>query len=103
FVPGKPAESTLIERIIATDPEEVMPPPATKKKLTAAQKETLRRWIAEGAEYEPHWSLIPPARPAPPAVKNAAWVRNPIDAFILAKLEQAKLTPAPEADRRAIA
>ena len=80
-----------------------MPPPATKKKLTAAQKETLKRWIAEGAEYQPHWSLIAPTRPALPPVKNSAWVKNPIDAFILAKLEAAGLTPAPEADRRTLA
>ncbi|MDX1948471.1 MAG: DUF1553 domain-containing protein [Pirellulaceae bacterium] len=103
FEPGKPEASTLIERVLSADPKQVMPPPATKKSLSAAQKETLRRWIAEGAEYEPHWSLIPPTRPAPPAVKNAAWGRNPIDQFILARLEQAGLTPAPEADRRTLA
>jgi hypothetical protein len=103
IAPGNPAESVLIERINATDADTVMPPPATKKKLTAAQKEKLKRWIAEGAEYQPHWSLIPPKRPTPPAVKHAAWVRNPIDAFILARLEKAGLSPAPEADRRTIA
>jgi len=103
IAPGKPGESVLVERINATDADMVMPPPATKKKLTAAQKATLERWISEGAEYQLHWSLIPPTRPAPPAVKNAAWVRNPIDAFILARLEKAGLSPAPEADRRTIA
>ncbi len=51
-----------------------MPPPASHKKLTAAQKEMLKRWIAEGAEYQPHWSFIAPQRPGLPAVKNAAWV-----------------------------
>ncbi|HEX5105664.1 MAG TPA: DUF1553 domain-containing protein [Pirellulaceae bacterium] len=103
IAPGKTDDSALVARIFATDEMEVMPPPATKKKLTAQQKETLKRWIAEGAEYEPHWSLIPPTRPEPPAVKNAAWVKNPIDAFILAKLEAAGLSPAPEADRRSLA
>jgi cytochrome c553 len=103
IAPSKPAESVLIERISATDADTVMPPPTTKKKLTAAQKVKLERWIAEGAEYQPHWSLIPPARPEPPAVKNAAWVKNPIDSFILARLERAGLSPAPEADRRTIA
>ena len=62
-----------------------------KKKLTAAQKETLKRWIAEGAEYQPHWSLIAATRPALPPVKNGEWVKTPIDAFILAKLEAAGL------------
>jgi len=103
IVPGKPDASALVARIQATDPDEVMPPPATKKKLTPQQKELLAQWIAQGAEYQPHWSLIPPQRPEVPQVRNAAWVRNPIDAFILAKLEAAGLTPAPEADRRTLA
>ncbi|MCI0360983.1 MAG: hypothetical protein L0211_21090, partial [Planctomycetaceae bacterium] len=66
IVPGKPRESMLVEKTTSSDPEVVMPPPTTKKKLTAAQKATLQRWIAEGAEYQPHWSLIPPTRPKPP-------------------------------------
>ena len=81
----------------------MMPPPKTRKKLTAAQKETLKRWVADGAEYQPHWSLIAPKRPQLPAVKNEAWVRNPIDRFILAELEKQGLQPAPEADRRTLA
>jgi hypothetical protein len=101
--PGKPAESEVFARLHSTDPKKVMPPPATKKSLTAAQKEILQRWIAEGAEYEPHWSLITPQRPAVPTVKNQAWVKTPIDAFILARLEAAGLAPAPEADRRTLA
>ena len=64
-----------------------MPPPKSRKKLTAAQKETLKKWIAEGAEYQAHWSFITPERPKVPEVKNKAWVRNPIDNFILAELE----------------
>ncbi len=103
IAPGKADESLLVERVTATDPEMVMPPPATKKKLTAAQKAKLQRWITEGAEYEPHWSLIAPSRPAPPAVKDTSWVKNPIDAFVLAKLEAAELAPAPQADRRTLA
>jgi hypothetical protein len=103
IAPSKPAESALVERINNSDPEMVMPPQATKKKLSAAQRATLERWIAEGAAYQPHWSLLPPVRPAPPAVKNAAWVKNPIDAFILARLEAGGLAPAPEADRRTLA
>src|SRR5262249_47176068 len=75
----------------------------TKKHLSPQQVATLKRWIAEGAEYERHWSLIPPVRPALPAVKNAKWCRNPIDTFILARLEKEGLKPAPEADRRTLA
>jgi Protein of unknown function (DUF1553)/Protein of unknown function (DUF1549)/Concanavalin A-like lectin/glucanases superfamily/Planctomycete cytochrome C len=103
IVPGKPDESPLVERIYSTSKSEVMPPHKTNKKLTDAEKATLKRWIAEGAEYQPHWSFIPPKRPTPPAVKNEAWVRTPIDRFILAKLEANGLTPAPEADRRTLA
>ncbi len=103
IVPGKIDESELLRRILSTDPDEVMPPPATKKTLTAAQQETLRKWIAGGAEYQPHWSFMAPTRPAPPAVKNEAWVKNPIDRFVLAKLEAAGLSPAPEADRQTLA
>ena len=103
IVPGDPDSSVALDRIFSDDPEEVMPPPSLKKVLTAEQKELLKRWIAEGAEYEPHWSFIPPARPAPPAVKNEAWIKNPIDRFILARLEQEGLTPAAEADRHVLA
>lgn len=103
IAPGDPDSSVMLDRIFSDDPEEVMPPPAIKKTLTAAQKETLRRWVAEGAEYEPHWSFIAPVRPPVPAVNDAAWVRNPIDAFVLAKLGTLGLKPAPEADRHALA
>lgn len=101
--PRKPDNSELVRRIVSDDPDERMPPASTKKALTAAQKDTLRRWIAEGAEYQPHWSLIAPVRPEPPAVKNEAWIRTPVDRFILARIEAAGLQPAPEADRRTLA
>ena len=103
IAPGDPDSSVALDRIFSDDPEEVMPPPAVKKVLTAEQKELLKRWIAEGAEYQSHWSFIPPTRPDLPAVKNASWVRNPIDRFILARLEQEGLAPAPEADRHVLA
>jgi hypothetical protein len=103
IVPGDVDKSALIERVLSESKSQLMPPPKTKKKLTGAQKETLKRWIAEGAEYESHWSFIPPKRPVPPAVKNTGWVRNPIDRFILAELEKRGLQPAPEADRRTLA
>jgi hypothetical protein len=103
IAPGDPDSSVVLDRIFSDDPEEVMPPPSLKKVLTSEQKELLNRWIAEGAEYEPHWSFIPPRRPELPAVKNEAWVRNPIDSFVLARLEKEGLAPAPEAERRTIA
>jgi len=101
LVPGKPDASEVFMRITGKGP--LMPPPNGHKSLSAAQIATLKRWIAEGAKYEQHWAYIAPTRPALPAVKNTAWVRNPIDRFILAKLEKNGLTPAPEADRRTLA
>ena len=103
IVPGDVDSSVMLDRIFSYDPDEVMPPPSAKKPLSAEHKELLKRWIAEGAEYEPHWSFIPPTRPEPPAVKNEGWIKNPIDRFILARLEGEGLTPAPEADRRTLA
>ncbi len=103
IAPGDPESSELIARINAESRDELMPPPKSTKTLKPEQKDILRRWIAAGAEYQPHWSLIPPKRPALPKVKNESWVRNPIDRFVLAKLEENGLHPAPEADRRTIA
>ncbi len=103
IAPGNPDDSELINRIFATKSDEVMPPPSIHKQLTGAQKEKLKAWIAAGAEYQPLWSFIPPVRPAPPAVREAGWVRNPIDRFVLAALEQRGMPPAPEADRRTLA
>jgi hypothetical protein len=71
--------------------------------LTDAQKDILRRWIASGAKYETHWSLIPPKKPALPHVSNYAWVKNPIDRFVLSRLDKAGLKPEPEADRHTLA
>jgi hypothetical protein len=102
-VKGKPENSPLYQRIVSKDPEEVMPPPKSHKVLKPAQKEILRRWIVQGATWEPHWAFIKPERPALPVVKNDKWVRNPVDRFILAKLEALGLAPAPEADRRTLA
>ena len=103
FVPGKPEDSEAIRRIFAADPEEVMPPPSTHKKLTELQKTLLKQWVVAGAEYQPHWSLITPQRPPLPTVKEPAWCRNPIDNFILARLDENGLRPAGEADRRTLA
>jgi Protein of unknown function (DUF1553)/Protein of unknown function (DUF1549)/Planctomycete cytochrome C len=99
IVPGKPDESELVRRINADDDSELMPPPATKKPLSAAQKDTLKRWIAEGAEYKDHWAFVAPTQIDAPVVKQANWPRNAIDRFVLARLEAAGLKPSPAADR----
>src|SRR5579862_4595657 len=80
--PGDLHKSDLWQRINSTDPNEVMPPPATKKTLTAAQKETIRKWIEQGAAYQKHWAFETPATPAIPTVQQEAWIRNPVDRFI---------------------
>ena len=102
IVPGKPAESKLVQHIFSTDPEEIMPPPKTQKTLTTAQKDLLKRWIAVGAEYQPHWAYIKPVRAEVPRVRNSTWVRNPIDAFVLHTLESRNIQPSPEADKRTL-
>src|SRR5262249_19881949 len=94
IVPGKPEESELVHRINSDDPDVRMPPPRSKKELTARQKTILQRWIQEGAEYELHWSLIPPIRPKVPRTDG-----NPIDVFIVARLQREGLTLSPPADR----
>jgi Protein of unknown function (DUF1553)/Protein of unknown function (DUF1549)/Concanavalin A-like lectin/glucanases superfamily/Planctomycete cytochrome C len=99
IVAGKPGDSELIRRITSKDPEERMPPPSAGRDLSPAKTELLRRWVAEGAKWEKHWAFIPPARPEPPAIKDEAWARNPIDRFIVHRLEKAGLRPSPEAER----
>ncbi len=98
--PGNPEESELLERIVTDDPDLLMPPPETKKKLTDEQKNIIRQWIASGAEYERHWSLIAPQKNDLPAVQDRKWAKNAIDRFVLARLESEGLSPAPEADSR---
>ena len=100
IVPHKVDESELVARIGSDDPEEVMPPPESTKKLTPAQKDLLRRWVDEGATYQAHWAYEPIRRPAVPAVHRMSWLGNPIDAFVLASLEARGIEPSPEADRR---
>ncbi len=102
IVPGNPDQSKLVEHVFSADPDEIMPPPKSRKALTATQKELLKNWIAAGAEYEPHWAYIHPRRPAIPPTKHPEWARNPIDAFILNSLETKNIRPAPEADKRTL-
>jgi cytochrome c553 len=103
IVPGDLKKSDAWQRIIAEDKDEVMPPPKSHKTLSAAEKEILKRWIEQGARYDKHWSFEPPQRAPLPKVQDQPWVRNPIDAYVLAGLEHAGLKPAPEADRRTLA
>ena len=103
IAPGKPEESELIARLLSKDPEEQMPPPNANKHVTPEQTALLRRWIAEGATYEKHWSFVAPVRaplPGPvaqPSALNAQLSRNPIDAFVLARLARENLSPSPPA------
>jgi hypothetical protein len=100
LVPGKSAESELIRRVTATDPEDLMP--SKGEPLTGEQVASLRAWIDQGANWpdeKRHWSFVKPVRPSLPTVKNNKWPRNAIDHFILARLEQEKLSPSPEANR----
>ena len=99
IVPGHPGKSELFRRISTADADERMPPADSKKKLTARQIETLRRWIKQGAPWAKHWAFIAPRRPKLPPVKNTKWVRNPIDAFVLARMETQGLAPSPPVDR----
>jgi hypothetical protein len=103
IVPQHPEQSELIRRIFAEDDEDVMPPPHTKNPLTKEDRQILQRWIADGAEYRQHWALVPPVQRPLPKVKQTNWPRNPIDHFILARLEAAGLEPAPPADRYTLA
>jgi hypothetical protein len=97
--PGKAGQSELLSRIESADPDVVMPPPETKKPLSARQKEFLRRWIESGAPYSKHWAYQTPKRPAPPATATRQWSSNEIDLFVLAKLADAGIAPSPEAKR----
>jgi len=103
IVPGDPAASALIKRIKSQDPNVVMPPPKFHKEVTEEELATLEQWIEQGAEYESHWSYTPLTRPAVPKLqKHAALACNPIDAFILKKLEDEGVEPSPVADTPAL-
>lgn len=101
-VPGKSGESELIRRVTSKEGFEMMPPPDSHRKLTAAQIELLRKWVDQGAEWGQHWAFVPlPATVPVPSVKNRSWPRQDLDRFILARLEKEGLAPSPEATREA--
>ncbi|MGB6043376.1 MAG: DUF1549 domain-containing protein, partial [Pirellulales bacterium] len=102
ILPGKPDQSELVRRITSDDEDARMPPAEHGKPLSAEQIDTLRRWIAEGATWQAHWSFIPPVRPHLPEVKELQWANNEIDYFILARLEQEGLQPSRRAERETL-
>ena len=102
IVRGKPDESELIQRVSSEDPNEVMPPPKHGQKLPDREIQRLVEWTKQGAPYAKHWSYVKPSRPSLPEVKTQGWARNPIDRFILARIEKEGLTPSPEADRNTL-
>jgi hypothetical protein len=98
IVPGQANKSEVVRRIETGDADEVMPPRKSNLHLSKDEIAVLRRWVAEGAEYQSHWSFVAPKAPPLPAVKRTDWVRNDLDRFVLAKLEREGLAPSPEAD-----
>src|SRR5690349_6295190 len=99
IVRGDPQQSQLVRRITAENAALRMPPAYSPLKLSKQDIDRLTQWIAQGAPWRQHWAFIPPVRPEAPEVKNRAWPKNPIDSFVLARLEKEGLEPSPEADR----
>ena len=111
IVPGDLEASEAAARLRSVDPDDMMPPPELKRPLNEREREILLRWIAEGAEYRPHWAFVAPTVPPPPTLvhdpvqqpdaarADAAWLRDPLDALVLARLTADGLGPEPEADR----
>ncbi len=100
--PGDAAGSLLIEMITHPDPKQRMPPLESGHTLTETQIAVLRRWIDSGAAWDTHWAYTAARRPEPPSTRRSGWARNPIDQFILARLEREGLQPSPEADRETL-
>ncbi len=96
LVPGQPGDSGIVQRITAEQPSRRMPPVSSNRKLTAEQIAVLKRWIEEGGQYSKHWAFQPAQRAALPAA-DRSWVKQPIDAFVSARLAEEKLSPAKEA------
>lgn len=99
IVPGKPDQSEIIRRVFTDDEDDLMPPPKSHKVLTPEQKETLKRWVAQGAVYEKPWSFVPPRKAELPKIEGDTAINNPIDLFIAERLKHEGLSMSPEADR----
>jgi len=100
--PGDLERSELIRRIITDNEDDLMPPPDSHLSLTAAEKELLKRWVLEGAEYKSHWAYLPVEKVMPPQPRDSKWTKNPIDQFVLSRLEKEKLPLAPQASRETL-
>ena len=102
IVPGDLEDSEMYHRIHSTEEDEIMPPPDSNRILSSEQKKILEQWILEGAKFEKHWAFVAPEQKTPPKVKQVEWVRNPVDSFVLQKLEENNLTPSPEARKETL-
>jgi mono/diheme cytochrome c family protein len=101
--PGMPTTSALMRRITSADPDVRMPPPESGAELSDHDVEVLRRWIADGATYDQHWSFVAPVRPVPPETTDPAWAENAIDRFVIARLKRGGMVPSPEATPATVA
>ena len=99
IMPGKPEASLLYKRLITDDPDELMPPPESNLALSTKEKELIRRWIIEGADWKEHWAFTQVNKPNLPKPRNSNWPKNEIDYFTLAKMESVKINPSPKAKR----
>ena len=99
IVPGDPARSELIRRVVSTDPDDVMPPPKSNHRLSPSQVDLLKRWVEQGASWGRHWAYEVPVRPPVPSVGGA---ENPVDGFLWARLEAEGMKPSPEASREVL-
>ncbi len=97
IVPGHPEKSALVDRIYTSDEKILMPPPNSNLKLTEVEKEILKKWIEQGAEWKEHWAFIPPEKPAIPEVDDRSWAQNDIDYFVFSKMQEHDLSPAEKA------
>ncbi|NOS71722.1 MAG: DUF1549 domain-containing protein, partial [Verrucomicrobia bacterium] len=100
--PGDANKSELVRRIFTTNEDDVMPPPASHLTLSLAEKELLKRWVAEGGEFKQHWAFLPVEKVELPKLKRATKSSDPIDAFVRARLEKEKITPAPQASHETL-
>ena len=99
IVPGKPEESSLIERVFTDDEDDIMPPSDSLHSLSTTQKNLLKDWIEQGAKWGKHWSFEAPAKSEVPMVKKSSWIKTEVDNFVLSQLEEKNLQPAPETDK----
>ena len=99
LVPGNLEKSELVRRIFSKDADEQRPPPKSRRQLAGGQAELLKTWVQQGAQWGKHWAFVAPVRPTLPAVADKTWCRNPIDYFVLSRLQAEGLKPSPEAPK----